>query len=101
MKEYKVTSSWILMYDIPCFKPMPLSLFNGNDIIALLSTTKLKFAKYSVSGELLQEIDYPSRCYKRGRNLLTFFVYTESLLPFSTDTKDKNKKKKTGHRVRQ
>ncbi|RYR16667.1 hypothetical protein Ahy_B04g073703 [Arachis hypogaea] len=95
MKEYKVTSSWILMYDIHCFKPMPLSLSNGSDIIALLSTTKLKFAKYNVSGELFQEIDYPPLCYRRGRNLLTFFVYTESLLPFPADTKDKDKKKKT------
>ncbi|XP_015961940.1 putative F-box protein At4g29970 [Arachis duranensis] len=95
MKEYKVTPSWILMYSIPCFKIVPLSLSNGSDIIALLSTTKLKFAKYNVSGELLQEIDYPPLCYRPNRNFLTFFVYTESLLPFPADTKDKDKKKKT------
>ncbi|RYR60955.1 hypothetical protein Ahy_A04g018043 [Arachis hypogaea] len=80
MKEYKI---------------VPLSLSNGSDIIALLSTTKLKFAKYNVSGELLQEIDYPPLCYRPNRNFLTFFVYTESLLPFPADTKDKDKKKKT------
>ncbi|XP_072090658.1 uncharacterized protein [Arachis hypogaea] len=74
---------------------VPLSLSNGSDIIALLSTTKLKFAKYNVSGELLQEIDYPPLCYRPNRNFLTFFVYTESLLPFPADTKDKDKKKKT------
>ncbi|QHO39458.1 Putative F-box protein [Arachis hypogaea] len=91
MKEYKVASSWILVYDIPYAKSMPLCLSNGNDVIALLSTfPKLRFAKYNVSGELLQQINDPIPLwYRPTRNRrLTSSVYTESLLPFPDDTKD-------------
>ncbi|XP_057756433.1 F-box protein CPR1-like [Arachis stenosperma] len=50
MKEYKVPSSWILMYEIPCGNNLPLCMSNGNDIIALNFTPldyKLRFVKYN------------------------------------------------------
>ncbi|XP_057756333.1 F-box protein At3g61340-like [Arachis stenosperma] len=40
-------------------------------------------------------------CRGPRRNRLTSSVYTENLLSFPDDIKDKDKKKKTGHRVRQ
>ncbi|KAL4382081.1 hypothetical protein AHAS_Ahas04G0197800 [Arachis hypogaea] len=76
---------------IPKQPSMPLCLSNGNDVIALLSTfPKLRFAKYNVSGELLQQINDPIPLwYRPTRNRrLTSSVYTESLLPFPDDTKD-------------
>ncbi|MED6215722.1 hypothetical protein PIB30_000728 [Stylosanthes scabra] len=106
MKEYKVQSSWTLMYEIPHGDCDPICLSNGcgSDIILLEYSeryTKIRFAKYNSSGELLQHFNHPSpHNYFKCRHLKHFCVYTESLLPFPSDLKDKDKKKKTGHRVR-
>ncbi|MED6160157.1 hypothetical protein PIB30_048712 [Stylosanthes scabra] len=106
MKEYKVQSSWTLMYEIPYGDCDPLCLSNGfgSDIILLEYSegyTKIRFAKYNASGELLQHFNHPSphNSFKH-RRLKHFIVHTESLLPFPSDLKDMDKKKKTGHRVR-
>ncbi|KAL4382325.1 F-box/kelch-repeat protein At3g23880 [Arachis hypogaea] len=97
MKEYKVPSSWILMYEIPYGNNSPLCMSNGNDIIALNFIPrycKIRFAKYNVSGELLNYSPLPlSEYYNFHRS---FSVYTESLFPFPCDIKDRDKKKKTG-----
>ncbi|XLR20628.1 F-box/kelch-repeat protein At3g23880-like [Arachis ipaensis] len=97
MKEYKVPSSWILMYDIPYGNNLPLCMSNGSDIIALNFTPrycKIRFAKYNVSGELLNYSPLPlSEYYYFHRS---FSVYTGSLFPFPCDIKDRDKKKKTG-----
>ncbi|MED6162183.1 hypothetical protein PIB30_067939 [Stylosanthes scabra] len=102
MKEYKVQSSWTLMYEIPYCNSEVLCLYNGygSDIILLEHgehvLTEMRFAKYNSSGELLQHFNHPSlyypyqNCY-RGNN---YIVYTESLLQFPSQRKDKDKKKK-------
>ncbi|MED6215723.1 hypothetical protein PIB30_000729 [Stylosanthes scabra] len=108
MKEYKVQSSWTLMYEIPYCNSEALCLSNGfgSDIILLEYDDKhiqMRFAKYNASGELLQHFSHPSICcYSRNCLGKFYFMYTESLLPFPSDLrdKDKKKKKKTGHRVR-
>ncbi|MED6160156.1 hypothetical protein PIB30_048711 [Stylosanthes scabra] len=108
MKEYKVQSSWTLMYEIPYCNSEALCLSNGyvsDDIILLEHVdwyTQMRFAKYNASGVLLQHFNHPSLplyyCfhfrYRRGGE--SYCVYTESLLPFPSDLKDKDKKKKTG-----
>ncbi|RYR16664.1 hypothetical protein Ahy_B04g073699 [Arachis hypogaea] len=94
MKEYKVPSSWILIYEIPY--GMPLCISNGSDIIALNFTplySNVRFAKYNVSGELLNYSPPPRSQYDYFPE--SFCVYTESLLPFSSDIKNRDKKKKT------
>ncbi|RYR16673.1 F-box protein CPR30-like isoform X1 [Arachis ipaensis] len=95
MKEYKVPSSWILIYEIPY--GMPVCTSNGSDIIALNFTpiySKIRFGKYNVRGELLNHSPPPLSpyCYFS----FSFCVYTESLLPLPGDIKDRDKKKKTG-----
>ncbi|XLT92051.1 hypothetical protein HN873_013726 [Arachis hypogaea] len=97
MKEYKVSSSWILMYDIPYGNNVPICMSNGSDIIALnytLRYSKLRFVKYNVIGELLNYSPLPlSEYYYFYRSSC---VYTESLLPLPGDNKDRDKKNKTG-----
>ncbi|XLR62633.1 hypothetical protein S83_013305 [Arachis hypogaea] len=95
MKEYKVLSSWILIYEIPY--GMPLCISNGSDIIALNFTpmySNIRFGKYNISGELLNHSPPPFFQYYYYSK--SFCVYTESLLRFSDDIKDRDKKKKAG-----
>ncbi|XP_020978272.1 uncharacterized protein LOC110271610 [Arachis ipaensis] len=96
MKEYKVPSSWILMYEIPYGNNWPLYMSNGSDITALnftLPDYKLRFVKYNVSGELLNYSPLPRSQYYYFFS--GFYVYTESLFPLPGDIKDRDKKKKT------
>ncbi|MED6215725.1 hypothetical protein PIB30_000731 [Stylosanthes scabra] len=104
MKEYKVQSSWTLMYEIPYCNSEALCLSNGfgSDIILLENgdnvVEQMRFAKYNASGELLQHSSHRSLYYPYGHCFRgkSFIVYTESLLPFPSYLKDKDKKKKTG-----
>ncbi|MED6214063.1 hypothetical protein PIB30_099353 [Stylosanthes scabra] len=93
MKEYKVQSSWTLMYEIPYCDSEVLCLSNGygsNIILREYSEevlTQMRFAKYNAKGELLQYFDHPSLCYSflyhnRGRS---YFLYIESLLTLPSD----------------
>ncbi|MED6215724.1 hypothetical protein PIB30_000730 [Stylosanthes scabra] len=107
MKEYKVQPSWTLMYEIPYCNSEALCLSNGcgSDIILLEYCemyTKMRFTKYNASGELLKHFKHPSLYYySKNGGRKCYLVYTESLLPFPDDLKDKDKKLKTGHGVRQ
>ncbi|MED6106063.1 hypothetical protein PIB30_001456 [Stylosanthes scabra] len=100
MKEYKVQSSWTL-YEIPCRYFEPLCLFTeSHDIVALVNISiyrPLKFAKYNVRKELLQEFKCPETAYHRYEyplDLASYSVYTESLLLLPGDNKHSDDDKK-------
>ncbi|XLR63118.1 F-box protein CPR30-like isoform X2 [Arachis ipaensis] len=113
MKEYKVHSSWTF-YQISGGgeQSAPLCLSNGSDIVALDSSLKfidsyLRFAKSNVRGELLQLKCFDCRHlgHFKGRSswwckdIKSYIVYTQSLVPVPNEIKDKDKdkKKKNGH----
>ncbi|RYQ79033.1 hypothetical protein Ahy_Scaffold8g108518 [Arachis hypogaea] len=92
MKEYKVHSSWTL-YQIPCKDFLPLSLTSNRDIIGrgYTSCGKTGYFIYNVRGDLLKHFkDLYCQLPKRE----PIIVYTESLLPLPSDTKDKDNKEK-------
>ncbi|XP_057744166.1 F-box protein CPR1-like isoform X1 [Arachis stenosperma] len=88
MKEYKVHSSWTL-YEIPCKVYQLFCLSSNGDIIVRgYDKVEIGYFIYNVRGDLLthfKDLYYPFR--------ITDPVYTESLLPFPSDIKDKDKKK--------
>ncbi|XP_015948095.1 uncharacterized protein LOC107473079 [Arachis duranensis] len=91
MKEYKMHSSWTL-YEIPCNVYQLFCLSSNGDIIVrgYASYDEVGYFIYNVRGDLLTHFDdllYPFQT--------TDPVYTESLLPFPSDIKNKDKKKKT------